>query len=47
MMPHIKQYDGESLETAFNMQIPQCCREGDPNCPHVEKKRLPRRNIAL
>jgi hypothetical protein len=28
--------------------IPQCCREGWPNCPHIAKKLRPsKRNIGL
>lgn len=32
----------------FTFQIPQCCREGWVDCPHVIKKEKPvKRNIAL
>lgn len=32
----------------FNWQIPQCCQEGWPTCPHVTKKQKPvKRNIGL
>lgn len=38
-----------ALPERFMMQIPQCCREGWPDCPHVAKKdRIKRRkNIGL
>ncbi len=32
----------------FVMQIPQCCREGWEDCPHVAKpQKIKRRNIGL
>jgi len=31
-----------------NLIIPECCRNGDPKCPHVPKKqRQTKRNIGL
>lgn len=34
---------------AFVMQIPECCREGHPDCPHVikEQKKQKPKNIGL
>ena len=33
---------------SFIMTIPECCREGWKNCPHVPKKQRPiKRNIGL
>ncbi len=28
----------------FTWQIPECCREGWPSCPHVLKKQRPIKN---
>lgn len=39
-----KVIDGEMV----SILIPQCCREGWKNCPHVVKKQKPvKRNIGL
>lgn len=42
-------HNGNEVEKEVVMGIPQCCREGWQNCPHVIKKDAPRRkkNIGL
>lgn len=45
MIPSIKTHNAKDT---FVMQIPICCQEGHPDCPHVAKKQKQLRgNIGL
>jgi len=48
MKIEINKYETKETEIKevdlFNWQIPQCCREGWDNCPHVLKKQKKLKN---
>jgi hypothetical protein len=48
-LPVIQRHNPKEMTEEFIMKIPECCREGHPDCPHVvgREEETPKRNIGL